>query len=178
MSTDSCPCPGVQEMRRIAFCSAVFVGVLAISVGFSQPPGRGGGRPPREKGGPPRFELGRVLPPQVRNQIELTKDQEKQIADLEKEVKERLGKILTDEQKKKLETVGGPGGPGGGPGGPPPGGDRQPDDASLNVAWKAPDTSIQWFTNWETAKKEAERTGRPILLVSAAPHCAGVSGIW
>ena len=24
----------------------------------------------------------------------------------------------------------------------------------------------------------AERTGRPILFVSAAPHCAGVSGIW
>ena len=25
---------------------------------------------------------------------------------------------------------------------------------------------------------EARRTGRPILLVSAAPHCAGVSGTW
>ncbi len=37
---------------------------------------------------------------------------------------------------------------------------------------------IQWFATWESGLREAERTGRPILLVSAAPHCAGVSGIW
>ena len=40
------------------------------------------------------------------------------------------------------------------------------------------DGGIQWFATWESAKAEAARTGRPILLVSAAPHCAGVSGIW
>lgn len=37
---------------------------------------------------------------------------------------------------------------------------------------------IQWFATWESARREAERSGRPILLVSAAPHCAGVSGVW
>lgn len=37
---------------------------------------------------------------------------------------------------------------------------------------------IQWFATWESGLKEARRTGKPILLVSAAPHCAGVSGIW
>ncbi len=37
---------------------------------------------------------------------------------------------------------------------------------------------IQWFAIWESGLREARRTGRPILLVSAAPHCAGVSGIW
>ena len=37
---------------------------------------------------------------------------------------------------------------------------------------------IQWFATWESGLREAGRTGRPILLVSAAPHCAGVSGIW
>ena len=37
---------------------------------------------------------------------------------------------------------------------------------------------IQWFATWESGLREAERTGRPILLVSGAPHCAGVSGIW
>jgi hypothetical protein len=41
-----------------------------------------------------------------------------------------------------------------------------------------PAVGIQWFTTWESAKAEAARTGRPILLVSAAPHCGGVSGIW
>lgn len=37
---------------------------------------------------------------------------------------------------------------------------------------------IQWFATLESAQAEAKRTDRPILLVSAAPHCAGVSGIW
>src|SRR5262245_23310204 len=36
---------------------------------------------------------------------------------------------------------------------------------------------IQWFATWESGLREAQRSGRPILLVSAAPHCAGVSGI-
>ncbi|MBY0231652.1 MAG: thioredoxin family protein [Gemmataceae bacterium] len=37
---------------------------------------------------------------------------------------------------------------------------------------------IQWFATLESAQAEAKRTERPILLVSAAPRCAGVSGIW
>ena len=48
----------------------------------------------------------------------------------------------------------------------------------LSLPWTAPDVGVQWFTSWEAAKAEAEKTGRPILLVSAAPHCGGVSGIW
>jgi hypothetical protein len=39
-------------------------------------------------------------------------------------------------------------------------------------------SGIQWFATWESGLDEANRTGKPILLVSAAPHCAGVSGIW
>jgi hypothetical protein len=38
--------------------------------------------------------------------------------------------------------------------------------------------AIQWFATWESGLAEAQRSGRPILLVAAAPHCAGVSGIW
>jgi hypothetical protein len=38
--------------------------------------------------------------------------------------------------------------------------------------------TIQWFATWESGFAEAQRSGRPILLVAAAPHCAGVSGIW
>ena len=37
---------------------------------------------------------------------------------------------------------------------------------------------IPWFATWESGLREAQRTGKPILLVAAAPHCAGVSGIW
>lgn len=37
---------------------------------------------------------------------------------------------------------------------------------------------IPWFATWESGLREAQRAGRPILLVAAAPHCAGVSGIW
>jgi hypothetical protein len=37
---------------------------------------------------------------------------------------------------------------------------------------------IQWFGNWKQAQAEAKRTGRPILLTSAAPQCAGVPGMW
>ena len=43
---------------------------------------------------------------------------------------------------------------------------------------QAPAAGIQWFPTLEAGRAEAQRTGRPILFVSAAPHCAGVSGIW
>ena len=37
---------------------------------------------------------------------------------------------------------------------------------------------IQWYGAWDAAKREAKRTNRPILLLSAAPQCRGISGIW
>jgi hypothetical protein len=104
-------------MKRLWF------GVLPLSalvlwgaLAASQPPGdrdRDRDRPPDRKdgpprdrpGGPPRFELGHVLPPFAREQLNLTRDQEKEIAELEKMVKERLTKILTAEQQKKLENL-------------------------------------------------------------------------
>jgi Spy/CpxP family protein refolding chaperone len=61
-----------------------------------------------------------VLPPPLKQELRLSEEQEKQIADLEKEVKAKLMKILTDEQKRKLEDMRQRG-----PGGPPPG-DRPP----------------------------------------------------
>ena len=42
----------------------------------------------------------------------------------------------------------------------------------------APKGGIAWYGRWEEARKEARRLNRPILLVSAAPHCTNVSGIW
>ena len=37
---------------------------------------------------------------------------------------------------------------------------------------------IAWYGTWEFAKEEARRTGRPILLMAAAPHCHNISGVW
>jgi len=37
---------------------------------------------------------------------------------------------------------------------------------------------IVWYATLDSAKREAKRSGKPILLVSAAPHCHEVSGIW
>ncbi|CAN5397699.1 hypothetical protein BH11PLA2_BH11PLA2_18480 [soil metagenome] len=85
----------------------------------------GGGGPP----GGMRFMMpkpGEILPEFIREPLNLSKDQEKQLADLQKEIDTKLAKILTEEQRKTLEApMGfgggrGPGGQGGGgPGGPP-----------------------------------------------------------
>jgi len=95
-------------MKRVVgglLAFAVVALVVASSEGWSQPPDGGKGRkgPPGKQKGPPRFELGKVLPPFVREELDLTEDQRKQIADLEKEVRAKLEKILTAEQKKRLE---------------------------------------------------------------------------
>ncbi|MDG2382147.1 MAG: hypothetical protein P8N76_10775 [Pirellulaceae bacterium] len=37
---------------------------------------------------------------------------------------------------------------------------------------------IAWYGTWAAARAEAARSNRPILLVSAAPHCLGVPGTW
>jgi hypothetical protein len=82
-----------------------------------------------------RPQPGQILPPFLREQLNLTADQQKQLDELQKEVDAKLSKILTDEQKAQIKEMaergpgrGGPGGPGGdrgGPGGPPDGGPRR-----------------------------------------------------
>lgn len=160
-------------MRKLIIVVLAF-GVLAVSFvpGMSQPPGGKGTGAKKDKKGPPPFELGRVLPPFVRDSLELTNDQEKALNDLEKEVRAKLLKILTQEQVDRLKELKGPkgGAPKDGPAkakGPSPVGQALP-----------PANGIQWFATWKAGLAEAQRTGKPILLVSAAPHCAGVSGIW
>lgn len=37
---------------------------------------------------------------------------------------------------------------------------------------------IAWFGVLEHALAEARRTGKPILLMSGAPACSGVPGMW
>jgi hypothetical protein len=174
-------------------------------------PGAAGQRPapggPDERGGPdgpggrPRPEPGEVLPRFLRDRLELTDDQEKQLTELENDARGRLAKILTSEQKKTLDGI-----RDGESGRPPLGGrdavdspqgrpkkkaaekPRRPEGASRPEQPKgeqpaqgearANQVGIQWFATWEGGLRAAEQTGRPILLVSAAPHCSGVPGIW
>ena len=37
---------------------------------------------------------------------------------------------------------------------------------------------IVWYGTLKAGLAEGKRTNRPILLMSAAPHCHNVSGIW
>ena len=39
-------------------------------------------------------------------------------------------------------------------------------------------TGIAWYGTWEGGLEEARISGRPILLMSAAPQCHGVPGMW
>jgi hypothetical protein len=39
-------------------------------------------------------------------------------------------------------------------------------------------SGIAWYGTWESGLAAAKRTGRPILLMSAAPHCHQVPGMW
>jgi hypothetical protein len=158
----------------LAFATTIF-GVCALTATSQPPEGRSGPGGKGKKGGPAGFELGKVLPPFVREELDLTDEQEKAIAELEQEVKGKLEKVLTAEQRQRAESARPPMGPPKGKGspkgkkdGPPSKGDGEQVHAG----------GIQWFATWEAGKAEAERTGRPILFVSAAPHCAGVSGIW
>lgn len=61
----------------------------------------------------------------------------------------------------------------------PPGGPPRPEGPVEGSGTPARErTLIQWYGTLDGARAEAQRSGRPILLVAAAPQCHGVSGIW
>ena len=37
---------------------------------------------------------------------------------------------------------------------------------------------IVWHGTWKGGLAEAQRTGKPIMLVSAVPQCHSVPGVW
>lgn len=49
---------------------------------------------------------------------------------------------------------------------------------SLATAHADPAPQIAWWPTVEQGRIEAARTGKPILLLSAAPQCHSVSGMW
>jgi Spy/CpxP family protein refolding chaperone len=86
----------------IRLASTLGVTLLVLGDAGAQPPGTP----------PPPFRPGQVLPPGIRDELNLTKAQAEEIARLEADVKERLAKVLTAEQQKKLDDLAPP---------PPPG---------------------------------------------------------
>ena len=79
-----------------------YVNPEKINFGFS-PPGGGPGF------GPPPPKLGQVLPAFLQGVMKLTDGQKKELEAAEKELGEKLSKLLTDEQKKQLQNpTGGP----------------------------------------------------------------------
>jgi len=89
--------------------------ILALALGASTCllTAQDGNPPPEGKRPPGGFH---VLPPRAQEQLSLTADQQKQISDLEAEVKAKIEKILTPEQLEQLKKMRPPHPPG-----PPPG---------------------------------------------------------
>jgi len=141
---------------------------------MKQGPGGNGGKGQIPKG--PKRAPGLVIPPFAEGRLQLTQKQQQQIAVLERYAMTELFKILTPAQQRQFAEAlrrgpgDKPGGAGRAPEPAPP-----PSPAAQNDASSA---GIQWFATWSSGLQEAERSGRPILLVAAAPHCAGVSGTW
>jgi hypothetical protein len=179
----------VQETTMTRWTKVALAAVLVVAVGlvvYAQRPDDDG--PPRKKDGKgpggKRFILGKVLPPPLYEELDLTPEQKKKLDALEAEVKKKLEAILTEKQKRQVEEFRprGPGGPGGRPqrDGKRPGeddnkGDRPPVEEDGTARSQG---GIQWFATLERGLAEARRTGKPILFLSAAPHCGGISGIW
>ena len=101
----------------LAFTLGVSTCLLTAQDGKPAPDGQ---RPP-PPGGPGGPGL-RLLPRGAQETLKLTADQQKQVADLEADVKAKLEKILTPEQLEQLKQIRppqgqrGPGAPQGGPG--------------------------------------------------------------
>ena len=101
--------PGYGWSSPIIWGDKVFVTTAVTdkqrkpSAGF----GGGGGFGGSGGGGQPRFgsppQPGQILPPFLQARLNLTAEQKKHLEDLQKQTDDRLGKMLTDEQKKQLK---------------------------------------------------------------------------
>ncbi len=53
-----------------------------------------------------------------------------------------------------------------------------PPHPGVTVDWSTLEQRIAWFGTMESAQAAAKKTARPILLVSGAPACQAVPGVW
>ncbi|MFO0802906.1 MAG: YHYH protein [Gemmataceae bacterium] len=89
------------------------VALVALTIGLSlvgtpaasQPPGKDSKDGKAKDGkGAPRFELGQVFPPPLLSELKLTPEQQKELHAIQKDLKAKLEKLLTDEQKRSVEN--------------------------------------------------------------------------
>lgn len=88
-------------MKRIAIAFALALTAFTFNT-LAQDPG---GAPPPGGGPGPGHGGVHVLPPHAQEQLNLTADQQKQLADLEAEVKAKLETILTPAQLEQLKQM-------------------------------------------------------------------------
>jgi outer membrane protein assembly factor BamB len=110
--------PGVAWSSPVVWGDKVFV-TTAVTDNQKKPPrdgGFGGFGGAGGRGGPgfARPQPGQILPGFLQQMLNLSDDQKKRLEDLQKDVDGKLGKILTDEQKKQLKEPPAGFGPGGG----------------------------------------------------------------
>ena len=108
----------------LALALGVSAGSLSAQDASAPPPGE---RPPPPEGGgqggqQPRPGGPRLLPPGAQETLKLTTEQQKQLADLEADIKTKLEKILTPEQLAKFKQLRPPQRPGAPPTGARPAG--------------------------------------------------------
>ena len=109
---------------KYGFAALTFSAGLIMACSAQQPESR--------KGPPPQWNPVHLFPPDVRDSLNLTEEQEKKIDELEREVRGRVDKILTAQQRRILSEArprrgpGGPDGPPDGPGGRPGRGGQRP----------------------------------------------------
>ena len=53
-----------------------------------------------------------------------------------------------------------------------------PPKPEVTVDWSVVEQRIAWFGTMDSALAAAKKTSRPILLVSGAPACKAVPGVW
>ena len=53
-----------------------------------------------------------------------------------------------------------------------------PPHPEVTVDWSTLEQRIAWFGTMDSALAAAKETSRPILLVSGAPACKAVPGVW
>lgn len=164
-------------MKQIRFNTVRMLALLAIVVSVTT---WAVAQPPRGRDGGPRFELGQILPRPLQDELNLTLDQEKELDAIRQDLKAKLEKLLTDEQKQTVANYRPrrPGGPeSNNP--PPPEGRRRgerPDSAAAEVGNLAPfklkelpagvtRVPVEFSGGHDTDPRDH---GRPVVLIASA----------
>ncbi len=180
-----------RKSRWLILAAMAVTGVWVVA----QPPGGG---TEGKKGGP-----GGMPPHPLMEALDLDKDGKISAEEIKKAPQSLLkldkngdGELTRNEVRPSFSGMGkngpegkgfkgGPQGKNGAPEGKGSGPERPPlekpdpqNQAQLQASPNPLPEAIAWYTDLEAGLAEAKRTDKPILLMSAAPSCSGVSGVW